>query len=42
MHRYVDTFGKKYKNNYFVDIQKQCNTSYNMVYLLNTINLIIF
>ena len=42
LHRYVDTFGKKYKNNYFVDIQKQCNTSYNMVYLVNTINLIIF
>ena len=42
LYHYVDTFGKKYKNNYFVDLQKQCNTSYNIVYLINTLNVIVF
>ena len=42
LYHYVDTFGKKYKNNYFVDLQKQCNTSYNIVYLINTLNVVVF
>lgn len=42
MYKYIDTFGKKYQNNYLVDLEKQCNTSYNIKYLINSLNLIIF
>ena len=42
LYHYIDTFGQKYKNNYYKDLEKECPTSYNITILINTINLIIY
>lgn len=36
MFSYIDTFGQKYKTNYYLGLSKKC------LYLLNTLNLLIF
>lgn len=42
MYHYIDTFGQKYKTNYYKDLEKQCQTSYNITNLINTINILVF
>ena len=39
---YIDTFGTKYKNNYYSDLQKRNPTPFNIDILINTVNLIIY
>lgn len=42
MWTYINTFGTKYKNNYYRDLEKRNPTSYNIDKLLNTVNWIIY
>ena len=39
---YINTFGTKYKNNYYCDIQKRNNTTFDLDKLINTVNCIIY
>lgn len=42
MFHYIDTFGQKYKTNYYKDLEKKSLTSYNIENLINTMSMIVF
>lgn len=39
---YINTFGSKYKNNYYCDLEKRNPTPFNIEKLINTVNWIIY